>query len=988
LLAALNDRLVVATGASVAVGRVATVDVQQRLTGLLEPLLAGWVSLVHSQGPHPMLHLPKLISQLISRFDVMRLTPRLVELLSRGPTICCQLALELSETGPQFNSEVRVMSAMRARNFDKALDILTTDFHHSTSYPRCPPSSRLFHRFRQLGRRCITFAQFDKAKATFEVVGDYEAMYDLFIAHMNPSALRRLAATLEESEAQPELERECMQVLKVRSSLWNQGGVLSAIAQEALAPKPADWAGGNWTVLVAPDPSEAKPAAGTAAAADAAAAAAGAAGGANVGAAGAVTAVAAAAGGLKPQAEISHSWTFGNEVTAYMKTEGGAIPVIMADSVGVYLGVARGKGVVTEILEMKKEEAKKEEKKKKKKATEAEIMAAAVASFLPGAEAASAAAGGAVPRGEETAEEAQQRAAAEFKTSMYGAGEAFDSDSDDDTMSTTSRRSKFSIKIKDKDARAGVVDVGRLKAASKTLTLGAPAKPPSSAATEEFGWQQFESDSSGLAIVPFGDAAAAAAAQPAANGMPPAAGGPVWANPPGLAALGMGAGGGVPAQAVALGYAKPMLPPGQQGAAGPEAGAAAAAAAAAAAGAGGAVGAEVVGESKELFGDDIPFSAEPSFQAAQPAQAEAAAAGTGKQRPMLPPPSAGPLQMQPAATAAAAAEPAAQEEFGGLLAGTAEGQGRGEPGQQLKVPLPKSAAGAEGAGANALPPEISALSDAQAAGEKGPSKEQEAARAAMPTKILPGYVPRGASAAVCVKVALVHVDDNRLADALACVDEAFLAMAKDRSLGKNVQAQARIAAHYKIGATILQEIVRLQKAEGQGALGAKEEMARLARHLASLPLQPKHRISCARTAIRRNMEVHNFAYSNRLLHALLAKAPPNKQAELRALANICMARGLTDRTINRSEDPSRFCAASLALLPTIGHDVCDTCNACFAALATPGCPICGMGTVRRFDKAGAGAAGAGGGGAAGRAAAAGGQAGRGKGGVTAFASPF
>ncbi|CAI5527096.1 unnamed protein product [Closterium sp. Naga37s-1] len=172
-------------------------------------------------------------------------------------------------------------------------------------------------------------------------------------------------------------------------------------------------------------------------------------------------------------------------------------------------------------------------------------------------------------------------------------------------------------------------------------------------------------------------------------------------------------------------------------------------------------------------------------------------------------------------------------------------------------------------------------------------------------------------------------------------------MAKDRSLGKNVQAQARIAAHYKIGATILQEIVRLQKAEGQGALGA----------------------NYARTAIRCNMEVHNFAYSNRLLHALLAKAPPIKQAELRALA-----------TINRSEDPSRFCAAWLALLPTIGHDVSDTCNACFAALATPGCPICSMGTVRRFDKARAGAAGAGGGGAAGKAAAAGGQAGRGEGG--------
>ncbi|CAI5524609.1 unnamed protein product [Closterium sp. Naga37s-1] len=85
--------------------------------------------------------------------------------------------------------------------------------------------------------------------------------------------------------------------------------------------------------------------------------------------------------------------------------------------------------------------------------------------------------------------------------------------------------------------------------------------------------------------------------------------------------------------------------------------------------------------------------------------------------------------------------------------------------------------------------------------------------------------------------------------------------------------------------------VRVQKAEGQGALGAKEEMERLARHLASLPLQPKHRISRVRTAIRCNMKVHSFAYSNRLLHALLAKAPPNNQAEIRTRAKCIRGSG-------------------------------------------------------------------------------------------------
>lgn len=33
----------------------------------------------------------------------MRVTPRLVEVLSRGPALCCDLALEIAESGPQFN---------------------------------------------------------------------------------------------------------------------------------------------------------------------------------------------------------------------------------------------------------------------------------------------------------------------------------------------------------------------------------------------------------------------------------------------------------------------------------------------------------------------------------------------------------------------------------------------------------------------------------------------------------------------------------------------------------------------------------------------------------------------------------------------------------------------------------------------------------------------------------------------------------------------
>lgn len=126
-------------------------------------------------------------------------------------------------------------------------------------------------------------------------------------------------------------------------------------------------------------------------------------------------------------------------------------------------------------------------------------------------------------------------------------------------------------------------------------------------------------------------------------------------------------------------------------------------------------------------------------------------------------------------------------------------------------------------------------------------------------------------------------------------------------------------------------------------------MARLARHLGSLPLLAKHRINCIRTAIKRNMEVQNFAYSKQMLELLLSKAPPSKQDELQSLINMCVQRGMTNKSIDPLEDPSHFCYATLSRLSTIGYDVCDLCGAKFSALSSPGCIICGMGSIRRSD---------------------------------------
>ncbi|KAG6774001.1 hypothetical protein POTOM_021350 [Populus tomentosa] len=230
-----------------------------------------------------------------------------------------------------------------------------------------------------------------------------------------------------------------------------------------------------------------------------------------------------------------------------------------------------------------------------------------------------------------------------------------------------------------------------------------------------------------------------------------------------------------------------------------------------------------------------------------------------------------------------------------------------------------------------------------------PDSGKSPAPASPPSSVRPGQVARGAAAPVCFKTGLAHLEQNQLPDALSCFDEAFLALAKDNSRGADIKAQATMCAQYKIAATLLKEIARLQKVQGPSALSAKDEMARLSRHLSSLPLLAKHRINCLRTAIKRNMEVQNFAYAKQMLELLLSKAPPSKQDELRSLIDMCVDRGLSNKSIDPLEDPSQFCAAMLSRLSTIGYDVCDLCGAKFSALSAPGCIICGMGSIKRSD---------------------------------------
>lgn len=50
---------------------------------------------------------------------------------------------------------MRGVYAVKALRFSTALSVLKDEFLRSRDYPKCPPTSQLFHRFRQLGYYCI-----------------------------------------------------------------------------------------------------------------------------------------------------------------------------------------------------------------------------------------------------------------------------------------------------------------------------------------------------------------------------------------------------------------------------------------------------------------------------------------------------------------------------------------------------------------------------------------------------------------------------------------------------------------------------------------------------------------------------------------------------------------------------------------------------------------------------------------------------------------
>jgi hypothetical protein len=189
MLGALNDRILIVNPTDINPRQKKGVEIKSCQVGLLEPLLIGFATM--QQRFEQKIDLSEVLYQITSRFDSTRITPQSLDILAKGAPVCGDLAVALSQAGPQFTQVLRCNYAIKALRFSSALSILKDEYLRSRDYPQCPPTCILFQRFRELGYACIKYGQFDSAKETFEVISDYESMLDLFICHLNPSAMRR-----------------------------------------------------------------------------------------------------------------------------------------------------------------------------------------------------------------------------------------------------------------------------------------------------------------------------------------------------------------------------------------------------------------------------------------------------------------------------------------------------------------------------------------------------------------------------------------------------------------------------------------------------------------------------------------------------------------------------------------------------------------------------------------------------------------------------
>lgn len=266
------------------------------------------------------------------------------------------------------------------------------------------------------------YGQFDSAKETFEVISDFESMLDLFICHLNPSSMRRLAQKLEDAAIDSEMRRYCERILRVRSTGWTQG-IFANFAAESMVPKGPEWGGGNWDI--------------------------------------------------KTHIELKDSpkWELAGEVMPYMKTSEGTIPSVVTDHIGVYLGAIKGRGNVIEVRDDSLVKAITGENK-----SNGLLISGPKVNGVIGGDSQNVLPTGMGALSKSTtgrsSEDEQAKTEEEFKKSSYGGVDGSSSEEEEGA----GKVSKIVIRIK--PVSSSTVDVDKIKEATKQFKLGDGLGPP------------------------------------------------------------------------------------------------------------------------------------------------------------------------------------------------------------------------------------------------------------------------------------------------------------------------------------------------------------------------------------------------------------------------------------------------------------------------------------------------------------------------------
>lgn len=140
-----------------------------------------------------------------------------------------------------------------------------------------------------------------------------------------------------------------------------------------------------------------------------------------------------------------------------------------------------------------------------------------------------------------------------------------------------------------------------------------------------------------------------------------------------------------------------------------------------------------------------------------------------------------------------------------------------------------------------------------------------------------------------------------------------------------------LCVNYKLALILLLRIRRADAAKERP--DSVMESALLSTFLASVPIFMKHRVTCFRMAIARNMDASNFSIAARVINNLLPHMPPQAHGELEKRLKVCEERGYSDSPnlpAGAALEKVRFCWKSFrAIEPSSRFFQCNYCKALF-----------------------------------------------------------